>query len=222
MIVTCTGKKFGSLANPKIVSRTSPKLPCFALQVSAKPKAATSVSFLRVKGMRYCLPSVQLSAVNSTSYTVQPESVPSTSYPADDFANDRRPVILYDGVCNLCNGAVNLMLDLDPRGEFRMAALQSPAGRRLLQTCGRQPDDISSIVVVERGGKHHIKSDAILRIAQGLSNPFPLFALFGVPVPPFLRDSLYDLVADNRYSILGKRDVCRLKDDRFSERFIAE
>jgi predicted DCC family thiol-disulfide oxidoreductase YuxK len=69
--------------------------------------------------------------------------------PGDEyFQADSRPVILFDGVCNLCNGGVNFMLDWDRRGEFRLAALQSPAGRKLLQRSGRSPDDISSIVLV--------------------------------------------------------------------------
>ena len=142
------------------------------------------------------------------------------------------------------------MLDNDPSGNFRLAALQGPAGRRLLRSCGRSPDDISSIVLVEwqaqrgqdtrassssssasRAGsrdstgvpslKHYIKSEAVLRIAAGLPNGFPLLAMFGIPLPLFIRDPIYDLVADNRYSILGKRTVCRLSDDRFEGRFIS-
>ena len=65
----------------------------------------------------------------------------------------------FTGVCNLCNGAVNFMLDHDTEGRFRMAALQSNAGRTLLESCGRRPDDISSIVLVEPDG-HYIKSCA--------------------------------------------------------------
>lgn len=87
------------------------------------------------------------------------------------------------------------MLDIDTNARFRLAALQSPAGRRLLQRCGRSPDDISSIVVVESGNRFHLKSEAILRIANGLSNPYPLLALLGFPVPHFIRDPLYDLVS---------------------------
>ena len=143
------------------------------------------------------------------------------------------------------------MLDQDSEGRFRLAALQSPAGRRLLRACGRSPEDISSIVLVEaavgdgsrsssggsgnggRGGgarnrerttavavRGYIKSDAVLRIASKLPNGFPLLAMFGLPFPPFVRDTVYDAVADNRYNLLGRRDVCRLGDDRFEDRFI--
>lgn len=71
----------------------------------------------------------------------------------DYFAADKRPIILFDGVCNLCNGGVNLALDLDPPGNLRFAALQSPAGRRLLARAGRDPSDISSIVLVVGKGE---------------------------------------------------------------------
>ena len=74
-------------------------------------------------------------------------------------AGDARPVILFDGVCNLCNGGVNLALDLDPPGELRFAALQSSAGRALLRRSGRDASDISSIVLVERD-RSYVKSGA--------------------------------------------------------------
>lgn len=137
------------------------------------------------------------------------------------FAKDTRPIILFDGVCNLCNGGVNLMLDLDRRGAFRFAALQSAAGRSLLERCGRHPSDISSIVLVQPDGCF-IKSEAVLRIAAGLQLPFPLIAAAGFPFPLFFRDFVYDTVADNRYMLLGKQSECRLSDSRFAERFLFE
>ncbi len=89
------------------------------------------------------------------------------------------------------------MLQLDPSGVFRLAALQSPAGRRLLARSGRSPDDLSSIVLVDRQGAH-IRSEAILRIAQRLQVPLPLLAAAGFPVPLPLRDAFYDTVANHR------------------------
>lgn len=139
----------------------------------------------------------------------------------DDFATDQRPVILYDGVCNMCNGAVNVMLDWDKTGVCRLAALQSPAGRRLLQRSGRHPDDISSIVLVEPNASY-IRSEAVLRIAQKLSIPVALIAWMAWLVPTFVRDPVYDLVANNRYSFLGKRDTCRLMDETHASRFVVD
>eukprot|EP00850_Spirogloea_muscicola_P008840 SM000048S16552 [mRNA] locus=s48:452940:454169:+ [translate_table: standard] len=135
------------------------------------------------------------------------------------FAIDPRPIILFDGVCNMCNGFVNFMLDGDKDGKVRFAALQSEAGRALLRRSGRAPDDISSIVLVEKDGSY-IKSEAVLKIARYLDFPFPPLSSLGFVAPGFLRDSFYDLVANNRYSILGKRDNCRITDNNFNERFI--
>lgn len=140
---------------------------------------------------------------------------------------DARPIILYDGVCNLCNGAVDVMLRLDPRrpGRVRLAALQSPAGRALLKRSGRAEDDISSIVLVERDG-FYIRSEAVRRIAAGLGAPtlLPLLAAAAAPVPLFLRDKAYDMVADNRYGLFGRTRECRLSDRspgrEFEERFV--
>ncbi|KAL4426672.1 hypothetical protein ABPG77_004728 [Micractinium sp. CCAP 211/92] len=136
------------------------------------------------------------------------------------FATDQRPIILFDGVCNLCNGGVNFMLAWDREGRFRFAALQSDTGRALLRRAGRSPDDISSIVLVERQAAY-TKSAAILRIAAGLQAPLPLVAaaLDGFPRP--FKDWFYDQVADNRYSIFGRTSACRLSDPRFEDRFVS-
>lgn len=112
------------------------------------------------------------------------------------------------------------MLDWDPQGAFRLAALQSPAGRALLQRCGRSPDDISSIVLVEKD-RCYIKSEAILRIGARLGTPLPVMAAPAFFVPLRLRDTFYDLIANNRYSFFGKTEACRMTDaGRFRERFI--
>lgn len=95
-----------------------------------------------------------------------------------------------------------------------------PAGRTLLQRSGRSPDDISSIVLVERGASY-IQSDAILRIASGLGAPLPLVAAALGALPRPVRDTFYDCVADNRYNLFGRTASCRLSDPRFEERFVS-
>lgn len=113
------------------------------------------------------------------------------------------------------------MLDWDTGGAFRLAALQSRAGRELLARCGRSPDDISSIVLVERDACY-IRSEAVLRIGYKISMPFPALAALGFPFPLLIRDSVYDLVANNRYLIFGRTATCRLSDDRFADRFLSD
>jgi predicted DCC family thiol-disulfide oxidoreductase YuxK len=125
----------------------------------------------------------------------------------------------------MCNSAVNLALDWDPNGKLRFSALQSNVGRALLEANGRKADDISSIVLVTKDGAF-IKSDAVLKITEELT-PASLLPLKPVAVlgqwivPKFLRDIIYDNVADNRYAIMGKRNECRLDSDgAFEDRFV--
>jgi len=141
---------------------------------------------------------------------------------------DQRPVVLFDGVCNLCNNAVNLALDWDPGARLRFCALQSSAGRSLLEANGRSADDISSIVLVTKNDGALVKSDAVLRITQELA-PAPLLPLLPlatagrVLLPRVLRDAIYDNVADNRYALMGKRNECRFDaDGEFEDRFVSD
>ena len=126
---------------------------------------------------------------------------------------------------NLPTTIRNKQTDWDPHGRLRFAALQSNVGKSLLQSHGRDADDISSIVFVTQNGAY-IKSDAILGITEEL-NPLPIlplkpFAKLATNViPQFVRDLIYDGVADNRYSIVGKRLECRFDaDGEFDDRFV--
>lgn len=163
-----------------------------------------------------------VSLQRSTAAAAAPAASAAAAAQAGDeiFAADARPVILFDGVCNLCNGGVNFMLDWDREGLFRFAALQSDAGRELLVRSGRHPTDISSIVLVEQEASF-IKADAVLRIAQSLQAPLPLVAAALGSLPRLVKDPVYDVIAGNRYTIFGRSNSCRLSDARFSERFIS-
>jgi predicted DCC family thiol-disulfide oxidoreductase YuxK len=125
-----------------------------------------------------------------------------------------KPVVLFDGVCNLCNGMVRFVLARDPRGTFRFASLQSAAARRLL--AGAVPPE--TIVLIE-AGKTYTKSCAALRIARGLRFPWPLLYGF-VAVPRPLRDLVYDWVARHRYAWFGKRESCMLPAPELRGRFM--
>eukprot|EP00640_Fibrocapsa_japonica_P007174 CAMPEP_0113939118 /NCGR_PEP_ID=MMETSP1339-20121228/5502_1 /TAXON_ID=94617 /ORGANISM="Fibrocapsa japonica" /LENGTH=200 /DNA_ID=CAMNT_0000942541 /DNA_START=78 /DNA_END=681 /DNA_ORIENTATION=- /assembly_acc=CAM_ASM_000762 len=127
------------------------------------------------------------------------------------FETDSRPVILFDGVCNMCNGGVNLALDWDKVGKFRYAALQSETGKALLVKAGRAPDDISTIVLVEgpagkqEGWRAYIKAEAVRRISAGLRAPLPLIAFAVRPVPRPVLDVAYDFIAANDTGFLEEK-----------------
>lgn len=139
----------------------------------------------------------------------------------------RSGVILFDGVCNFCNRWVSFVLDNDPKGLFAFASLQSDAGRDLLTKCGRDASDLSTFVVIDADG-FHTQSSAALRVAATLEKPaLNALATAFTPMPTPLRDGVYRLVANNRYSILGKDESggpesCKLRADAnvVAERFL--
>lgn len=109
-------------------------------------------------------------------------------------------------------------------GHFRFVSLQSKVGQSLLIRSGRQPDDLSSIVLCEKDGQAYVESDAILKIAQGLSAPLNVAGKVGFVVPSAIRDALYHVVAENRYRF-GETDgpQCRMDyDGEFDNRFIPD
>ena len=117
-------------------------------------------------------------------------------------------VLLFDGVCSLCDGLVKFVMLRDaPARRFRFAALQSRAAAPLLARLGISPADaLSSFVLVDEAtGEAHRRSDAALRIALALPQPWRALGALGFAVPRFLRDLVYDLVARNRYSVFGTR-----------------
>ncbi len=129
-----------------------------------------------------------------------------------------RAVVLFDGVCNLCNGFVRFVIPRDPLGRIRFAALQSEAARRLMAPTGVTRGDADSIVLVERE-RAFVRSEAALRIARQLRFPWPL--LYGlVVVPRPIRDWAYDIVARNRYRWFGRRDVCMMPGPETQDRFL--
>ncbi|MDA0990020.1 MAG: thiol-disulfide oxidoreductase DCC family protein [Verrucomicrobia bacterium] len=128
-------------------------------------------------------------------------------------------VVLFDGVCNLCNGAVDFAIRRDPQARLQFAAQQSEAGQRLLASLGASEDMGSSIVVVD-GAAVYTESRAILEILRGLRMPWPLLYGFRL-LPPFLRNPLYRWIARHRYRWFGKRESCRLPSEAERGRFLS-
>ena len=127
-----------------------------------------------------------------------------------------RAVVLFDGACNLCNGAVRFIAANDPAGAFAFASLQSERGPHL---AGVPSGGLPRSIVLLADGRRYDESDAVLRIALGLRAPWPLaFAL--VLIPRRGRDAAYRWVARNRYRWFGRRDVCALAPPGLAARFL--
>lgn len=129
-----------------------------------------------------------------------------------------KALILFDGVCNLCNSSINFIIDKDPAGYFQFAALQSEAGQAALAQHGLSQQDLDSVVLIENG-KAYTKSTAALRIGSRFGGAWRLLGAL-VIVPPFLRNFVYDFVATNRYRWFGKQEQCRLPTPALRARFL--
>lgn len=128
--------------------------------------------------------------------------------------------MLFDGVCNLCNGAVQFILDRDPKRRFRFASLQSDRGKGLLAEHGvvAPSGDPDTIYLID-GGRLFDRSTAALKIARHLSFPWWLLGGF-TAVPRFLRDPVYKLIARNRYRWFGRTDQCRIPTPELRARML--
>jgi len=132
---------------------------------------------------------------------------------------DAHPVLLFDGVCNLCHGTVRFVLDHDRDARFRFAPLQSEVGRALLARFALDPDALDTIVLIDEARAYR-RSDAALRVARRLGAPWSwLVPLAAIPRP--LRDAVYDFIARRRYRWFGKKDACPLPRPEWSDRFLA-
>lgn len=139
---------------------------------------------------------------------------PLTNSPTHQFSS----VILFDGVCNLCNGLVQFIISRDPGGRFAFASLQSDAARRLMGEVSLTDPRPDTFVLME-DGRAFTRSTAALRIARRLGFPWSLaYPLVGVPTP--LRNRAYDIVARNRYRWFGKRDACMVPSPDIRRRFL--
>lgn len=131
---------------------------------------------------------------------------------------DNPPVLLFDGVCNLCNSSVLFVLDRDVKKQIRFAPLQSEEGEKLLRRFNLNNQDLDSMVLIQ-GNRYFKRSAAAIRVAMMLRWPWPLFAVFLV-VPSFLRDIVYNWIAGHRYQWFGKSDQCRIPTPELRDRFL--
>jgi predicted DCC family thiol-disulfide oxidoreductase YuxK len=127
-------------------------------------------------------------------------------------------ILLFDGECNLCNGAVRFILPRDRGGVIRFASLQSPIAHQILAQYHYPMDEIDSVVLLE-GGRIYTKSDAALRVARKLRGAWPLLYAF-ILLPASWRNALYDWVSRNRYTWFGKREQCLVPQPHWKQRFL--
>ena len=130
----------------------------------------------------------------------------------------QNPVILFDGVCNLCNGSVLFILNRDPSGIFKFAPLQSETGKNLLSKFDLPNDKLNSIILVENN-EYYLRSTAALKILQRLGALWKIVYVFML-VPRPVRDYIYDIVASNRYKWYGKRAECMIPSSDIESRFL--
>ncbi|MGB6036230.1 MAG: thiol-disulfide oxidoreductase DCC family protein [Cryomorphaceae bacterium] len=126
-------------------------------------------------------------------------------------------LILFDGYCNLCNGAVQFVIKRDPKEHFRFSSLSWPPAQSLLE---EYPEfgEVDSILLFE-GGELYQKSTAALKIAGRLGGLWPILKIFFI-LPRFLRDPVYDFIARNRYRWFGKKDTCMMPDKKVDHLFL--
>ena len=129
-----------------------------------------------------------------------------------------QPIILFDGVCNLCNSAVQFIIRHDKKNIFMFTSLQSEVGQKLLAQYNLPLDELNSFILIENN-KAYTRSTGALKVAKKLNGIFPMLYSF-IIIPKIFRDSIYDLVARNRYKWFGKKDECMIPTPQLKARFL--
>lgn len=128
------------------------------------------------------------------------------------------PILLFDGVCNLCNGAVQFVIKYDSKNNLRFAALQSEVGHQILDHFDLPQEDIFSVILVENE-KVYLRSSAALRMYKNMGGIWSLMYFF-IIVPRPIRDAVYNFIAKNRYKWFGQKDSCMIPTPELKSRFL--
>ena len=132
---------------------------------------------------------------------------------------NENPVILFDGVCNFCNGAVNFTIKRNKDKTIKFAPLQSEAGRELVKQYGLPENDMRSFLFIENENIYN-RSTAALRVCRHLKGLWPLCYGF-IIVPPFIRNGVYDFISKNRYKLFGQKEECMVPSADVRARFLS-
>ncbi len=130
-----------------------------------------------------------------------------------------KKVILFDGVCNLCNTSVNKVIKYDQKNLYLFCALQSVTGKKLTSKIGIETVKVDSIILYEPGVSYDIKSTAVLKIMSSFGGVWSLTKIFFI-LPESFRNFLYDFVARNRYKWYGKKESCRVPTPELKAKFL--
>ena len=133
---------------------------------------------------------------------------------------ETKSIVLFDGVCTLCNASIDFILKRDHKNRFLVGALQEPISKKVLSDFQVNPSYLDSLVLVENG-QIYFRSTAALRIAKGLSGGWSLL-YFLIVIPAFARDPIYDWIGKNRYRWFGKKSTCRIPTTEERKKFLSE
>ncbi|PKP25774.1 MAG: thiol-disulfide oxidoreductase [Bacteroidetes bacterium HGW-Bacteroidetes-2] len=129
-----------------------------------------------------------------------------------------KKIVLFDGVCNLCNNSVTFIIKKDKKDRFRFAALQSKIGKGLVQKYHIDISKLDSILLIE-GETYSYKSTAALHIAKHLGGVYSMFYTL-IVLPPIVRNFFYDIIAKNRYKWFGKKESCMIPTPELKAKFL--
>lgn len=136
-----------------------------------------------------------------------------------DLPKDKK-IILFDGICNLCDNAVQFIIKHDKNDIFRFVSLQSELGKNILKYIGINNSQIDSIVLYQPGIAYFIKADAAFKILKELNSRYRFLLLFSF-LPSFIKNSIYDYIAANRYKWYGKKESCLVPSQELDTKFLS-
>ena len=132
---------------------------------------------------------------------------------------ENKKIILFDGVCNLCDASVQFIIKNDKNDVFRFVAIQSELGQQIIKHLGIDTFKTDSIILYEPGVAYYFKAEAALRIAKELKSWHSILYIF-INVPNFIKNGVYDFIAKNRYKWYGKKEACMIPTPELKAKFL--
>lgn len=136
----------------------------------------------------------------------------------DNLPKDKK-IILFDGVCNLCDATVQFIIKRDSKDIFRFVAIQSELGQQIVNHIGIDTSKTDSIILYEPGHAYYYKAEAAIKIAKKLGGIFVLMGIFSI-LPKWLSNRVYDYIAKNRYKWYGKKEACMIPTPQMRAKFL--